>query len=1025
MQHINKLVLLSGLLLAVGFTGPLHAQEVFRAFLGGANEPLPVPTPATGEVLINLQETGSLNQITVTGSFEGLTSKLNPVAVSGAHLHLGYAGQNGAPVITLNPTMDEDSLSGNFTAAGNTFNISDDQKAALRRRQMYVNIHSQNYSGGEIRGQVVPTPLGFVGLFRANLFGANQVPAVVSTGRGSVILELVGDSLFVSGTIHDLEGELIDVAGTPAHLHLGMAGMTGVVTVGLKLENDEDDNGATLLADSNRFLLNADQVAAMEQRNVYVNVHTDLHPSGELRGQVVNGQANAVFRAFLSGTQERPFVTTFAGGSLVFEVMDTTVMVSGAFDGLESDLNPVATTGFHLHTAMAGRNGGVAVTLNPSLDDDSRGGTVLDTFELTQAQLEVMFDRGIYANVHSEDHPGGEIRGQVVPEAQFYLNTYLSGTQEVKPVATTGTGFVIVEVRGDMMTASGTFDDLTSDFDPSVAGTGAHLHQGFAGQNGGVDFRLNVMSGEGDDDDNRGGVFMADSNMFMIETDGTLDTLRMRGYYVNVHSQTYGGGEVRGQLLPEATCYFVATLSGAGQTPAVMTEGYGTLIGEVRAGRDTMLTVTGMFQELTGEFDPSVAETGAHLHVGIAGRNGGVAVTLKTEATAGAEMGLFMADSNMAMLDSTAVSALRNRMIYANIHSVENQGGEIRGQMLPPANAYLMANLMGMNEVQPVMSEGSGALRLELNGDMLTVTGSFQNLDSTYAGAIGSHLHAGVAGTNGGVIVPLSAMLTDDSLAATYMADSNMFDVTPGIIDTLLSGGHYANVHSLKYPSGELRGQVLKETNFFPTATMITSPADEAGLTVEGSTVEEFTVTWDPATDPDGNRVVYIWQLAADESFETLLVNENVGTDTSFTATFGTLDLLLTGAGVEIDDNITVYHRVVTSDGSLLTPDMDSLEVTLTRGVISSVRDFLTDVVRLYPSPTEDDLTLSIDARRAGDAQVRVTDLMGRVVTTDAWQMRAGENLRTLRLNNQAPGMYVVTLTINGEPLSSHKVLKR
>ncbi|MGB3616650.1 MAG: CHRD domain-containing protein, partial [Catalinimonas sp.] len=604
-------------------------------------------------------------------------------------------------------------------------------------------------------------------------------------------------------------------------------------------------------------------------------------------------------------------------------------------------------TGFHLHAGMAGRNGGIAVVLNPALDGDQRGGIVAldsNTAELTDDQLAVMFDRGIYANIHSEGHPGGEIRGQVLPEAQYYFQTYLSGTQEVKPVPTTGTGFVIVEVRGDGLTATGSFDDLTSDFAPMVAMTGAHLHRGFAGQNGGVDFFLNPMT----DDDDRGGVFMADSNMFMA-TGGQDDTLRMRGYYVNIHSDDYPGGEVRGQLLPEATAYFVSTLSGASENPAVMSDGFGTLIGEVQAGGDTMLTVTGMFQELGGGFDPTVGGTGAHLHLGIAGRNGGIAVDLSTEAASGAETALFMADDNMTELDAAAVTALRSRMIYTNIHSLENPTGEVRGQMLPPANAYLTAKLSGNNEVQPVMSGGMGGLKLELNGDMLTVTGSFQNLDSTYAAAIGAHLHEGGPDENGPVIVPLTVMLSDDSLSATFMADSNMYTVEPDTITALLTGGHYANVHSLKYPTGELRGQVLQETNFFPAAAQITSPADDAELTIAGLPETEFTVAWDAADDPDGNEVVYLWQLATADDFMMPLVNVNVGTETSFTATFEVLDSILASAGLAVNDEVMLFHRVVTSDGSLMTPDMDTLMVTLTRGVVSSVTDLNTAATRLYP----------------------------------------------------------------------------
>jgi hypothetical protein len=111
------------------------------------------------------------------------------------------------------------------------------------------------------------------------------------------------------------------------------------------------------------------------------------------------------------------------------------------------------------------------------------------------------------------------------------VNVSLSGAEEVPPAATAGSGsgsFTIGEdgtVKGSVRTSG-------------VAGTMAHIHRGARGQNGPVVIPL-AKSGD---------TYSAPAGAKL--TEAQMQDFRAGNLYVNVHSDRYKGGEVRGQLRP-------------------------------------------------------------------------------------------------------------------------------------------------------------------------------------------------------------------------------------------------------------------------------------------------------------------------------------------------------------------------------------------------------------------------------------------------------------------------------------------
>ncbi len=126
--------------------------------------------------------------------------------------------------------------------------------------------------------------------------------------------------------------------------------------------------------------------------------------------------------ATLSGQQEVPPMDTQATGAAEFipvvpnnETMDFSVNATG-IEGV---------TAGHIHSGIQGENGPVVVTLftfDSPQNEVSENGTI--TAEMLEGPMQgktmadlitAMKDGSTYVNIHTEQNPNGEIRGQLMP----------------------------------------------------------------------------------------------------------------------------------------------------------------------------------------------------------------------------------------------------------------------------------------------------------------------------------------------------------------------------------------------------------------------------------------------------------------------------------------------------------------------------------------------------------------------------------------------------------------------------------
>ncbi|MDX1479566.1 MAG: CHRD domain-containing protein, partial [Saprospiraceae bacterium] len=589
----------------------LLVAQSYQATLTGHGQNPPVLTAGYGELEAEL--TG--DTLVVSGWFRNLSSDLAVNILGGAHIHTGYAGRNGGVAHALVLDVDASLRSAQVDPAKNRFFLSAEQQASLAERALYVNVHSEGYMGGELRGQLQPAADAH---YSTTLYGSYQTPMVMSTGSGALVLDLVEDTLTVSGSFTGLSSPLNTNAAGGMHLHGAVAGSNGGIEIFLNVESDTSGTSGILRADSNRFVVTADQKAALAARALYANVHSMQFAGGELRGQVV-GTPLAVFRGYLAGTNQVPFVTSRADGLVIAELgADSSLVVSGSFTGVRSGVATQIAGGAHIHSGMAGMNGGIAFFLNSDLNADSTAGVFAadsNRFSVDSAQYAALMRRGLYVNLHSNAVNSGEIRAQLLPESQMVFNANLCSATSVPAVKSMGGGLIKAELTGNQLTLSGSLSGLSSDVDTNILG-GAHLHLAAAGSTGGVAFPVNLTFGGG----LTSATLHAGDNVFTLDED-VMKAVLARGAYINVHTENYGSGEIRSQFLPEAQAYFLASLAGSQQSALVRTGASGQAVLELSRGGNVV--VTGSFNNLTGPLATNIAG-GVHIHAGRSGSNGPV-----------------------------------------------------------------------------------------------------------------------------------------------------------------------------------------------------------------------------------------------------------------------------------------------------------------------------------------------------------------------------------------------------------------
>ncbi|MGH0518046.1 CHRD domain-containing protein [Bacillus toyonensis] len=126
------------------------------------------------------------------------------------------------------------------------------------------------------------------------------------------------------------------------------------------------------------------------------------------------------------------------------------------------------------------------------------------------------------------------------------------------------------------------------------------------------------------------------------------------------------------------------------------------------------------------------------------------------------------------------------------------------------------AKLRGRNEVPPVETNARGQAFFKLSRDELSLKFKLELFD--IENVVVAHLHLGAKGTNGPVVAFLFGPITNPVSieCATFTGMITQEDLVgplagqtlDALVNEIIAGNIYINVHTVQHPNGEIRGQL-------------------------------------------------------------------------------------------------------------------------------------------------------------------------------------------------------------------------
>ncbi|TGE15469.1 CHRD domain-containing protein [Hymenobacter elongatus] len=593
------------------------------------------------------------------------------------------------------------------------------------------------------------------------------------------------------------------------------------------------------------------------------------------------------------------------------------------------------------------------------------------------------------------------------------MSAKLEGAQEVPAVATAARGvasFTMNPTR-DTLFITASFVGLSGPI------TGAHVHLGARGISG------PIVSGL---------VFMLKGNRLQgFLTGSEFDVSKRRkyllgAYYINIHTAANPGGEIRGQIELEKDFAYITQLSGPGAVPAVSTMASG--FGAFALSQDkTKIKFQTVVRGLSG------AITGVELRD----------ATNTTAGTLALPLTSFINSNNRNAIAGeipttpALLTAFEAGMLYLNVTTAANAGGEIRGRIFQDRNNINFDARLDSSQVvggRSSLGMGIAILRLSPTLDSMTVFATYAGLSGPvtsailYTAPVGQATSPAVRASN-----ELVTLIQNDFLGVIFTG----LNAGNGALGRdLLAGNINLQLATAALPNGEIRGQVYRLAREGYTFALngtqerpnpVNSPGYGSGLVSidRDQSNAHFMLSWGGLTGPAqaGHFHTGLRTQAGPVVFE---LTPFFNSTTAPTAAEGYWQPTANGApnaarpftlrrSVQFrrDSMYVNLHTAQFPGGEIrgqVFRGARNLQLVLkTQSAALAAETFAS-----YPSPFQNEVTLTFEARSAGAGIVQVSDVLGRSVVTQSIQVRPGANAHRIALPQVKPGMYLVTVAAAG-----------
>ena len=303
------------------------------------------------------------------------------------------------------------------------------------------------------------------------------------------------------------------------------------------------------------------------------------------------------------------------------------------------------------------------------------------------------------------------------------------------------------------------------------------------------------------------------------------------------------------------TIAFIAPMTAASEVPAVNLAATGTGVMWFHLMRDATGNIVSASVDFTIHYNlpGAVTFTGLHIHDGISTVAGPVVINTGLSGAASVAStdtgrGVLTRQAQVLGTDATGIALIKTILAdpskaYVNIHTTDNPGGVIRGQLRRAEVTYLMGSMSPKKEVPAVDSPATGlgsivALRaydptgfavgwvgfeVDYNmGAQATITGlHIHTGNASVAGNV--TINTGLSGTNTVVTASTGAGNVTIGVEVPATSSAATLDALDGLFDA--STNYYVNMHTTVFPGGVIRSQLMRTENLrFP---FVASPANE------------------------------------------------------------------------------------------------------------------------------------------------------------------------------------------------------
>jgi hypothetical protein len=470
--------------------------------------------------------------------------------------------------------------------------------------------------------------------------------------------------------------------------------------------------------------------------------------------------------AVLTSSQETPPCagTGFGNATVTFDAVQQNINVTITVSGLGS---PITLS--HIHEGPAGTSGPVRVGFVPP--NSFTNGVMTGTFAVPDPALVqriLQNPSNFYVNVHTMQCPAGHVRGQlsIASGGPVMYAAELRGSKEVPPNSSTAFGSALVTL--DLVNSTVNWEVNDSGI---ASATLSHIHRGSSSVSGPVVINFATSAAAIPNGRTFGNNTIANqqtAGLTAADLTALATASTANGFYVNVHSSAFPGGEIRGQLVPAQE----VDIPVAGH----VTNGIGqTFISDVRVFNPSFDTPTTALVEFFPASTSANTNASASMAVNLPAR--GTAVLNDIAGTTGLNV-----TGTGALRISSAANIIATSRIYVNT----NNGSF--GQFVP---SFSRANALRRGVIPQVANTpGAAGFRANLglfNPNASQVTVRLEARDATGA-VVASNLITlpGLAQQQNAIAIyfPGVDLTNSASLSVSFDASSGIFGYVSEVDNT-------------------------------------------------------------------------------------------------------------------------------------------------------------------------------------------------------------------------------------------------